>query len=313
MQVQEGVGWAELAPLGSIRAVTVLVTGASGLIGRSLVPFLAARDEVRACVRRPEAADPLRAAGAKVAVGGWDEVDALAEISRGVYTLIHLVGGANQPDFDHMLAANHGSVLTALAAAREAKVRRFILVSVPGASVDTTHPYLRAKGLAEEAVANSGLEHAIVRSTHAYGLGGLWFTSVVEGALTVPPFVVGSGEQIVAPVLADDLAAVIVAADDHVGDLCGTWALEGPDALSAAELVGRLTPTGVDPVPVPADAAAARLTERLGASVSVLASEFFALPSRADAPDAASAFGVERTPFDEGLRRTMERASAVGR
>jgi nucleoside-diphosphate-sugar epimerase len=206
-----------------------------------------------------------------------------------------------------MLAANHGSVLTALAAAREAKVRRFILVSVPGASVDATHPCLRAKGLAEEAVVNSGLEHAIVRSTHVYGLGGLWFTSVVEGALTVPPFVVGSGEQIVAPVLADDLAAVIVAADDHVGDLCGTWALEGPDALSAAELVGRLTPTGVDPVPVPADAAALRLTERLGASVSVLASEFFALPSRADAPDAASAFGVERTPFDQGLRRTMER------
>jgi NADH dehydrogenase len=290
-----------------------MVTGASGVIGRSLVPLLAARDEVRACVRRADAADPLRAEGAKVAIGRSDDSDALAEILKGVYTVVHLVGGSNQPDIDQMLAANHGSVLTALAAAREAKVRRFILVSVPGASVDAAHPYLRAKGLAEEAVVNSGLEHAIVRSTHAYGLGGLWFTSLVEGALTVPPFVVGSGDQIMAPVLADDLAAVIVAADDHVGDLCGTWALEGPDALSAAELVGRLTPTGVEPVPVPADAAAARLTERLGATVSVLASEFFALPSRADAPDAASAFGVERTPFDEGLRRTTARATAAGR
>jgi uncharacterized protein YbjT (DUF2867 family) len=119
-----------------------------------------------------------------------------------------LVGGPNQLD-DEMLAANHGSVLIALAAAREARVRRFILVSAPGAAVDAEHPYLRAKGLAEEAVANSGIDHAIVRSTHAYGLGGLWFTSVVEGSLASSPFVVGDGAQELAPVFAHDLAAVL--------------------------------------------------------------------------------------------------------
>ena len=73
--------------------MTVMVTGASGLIGRALVPLLVRNDEVRACVRRPETADALRAAGAKVAVGHFDDADALAEILKRVFTVIHLVGG----------------------------------------------------------------------------------------------------------------------------------------------------------------------------------------------------------------------------
>ncbi len=282
--------------------MTVMVIGASGLIGRALVPLLVRKDEVRAAVRRPEAADPLRAAGAKVAVGWSDDADALAEILKRVYTVIHLVGGPNQPDDDAVLAANHGSVLTALAASREAGVRRFVLVSAAGASIDSSNPYLRAKGLAEEAVANSGLEHAIVRSTHAYGPGGLWLAATVEGATASPPFVVGDGTQSVAPVFADDLAAVLVAADDRDGRLEGTWALEGPDAVTMADLVTILAVPGADPpVPTTVHEAAARLTDGLEAPVSQTAAEVFSLPSRADAPDAAD---VVRCRTDVPRRRT---------
>ena len=95
-----------------------MVTGASGMIGRALVPLLIRNDEVRACVRRPEAAPALRAMGAKVAVGHLDDADALAEILKRVFTVIHLVGGPTQVDDDAVLAANHGSVITALAASR---------------------------------------------------------------------------------------------------------------------------------------------------------------------------------------------------
>jgi len=163
-----------------------MVTGASGMIGRTLVPLLIRNDEVRACVRRPEAAPSLRAMGAKVAVGHLDDADALAEILKRVFTVIHLVGGPTQGDDDAVLAANHGSVITALAASREAGVSRFVLLSATGAAVDASNRYLRAKGLAEEAVANSGLEHAIVRSTHAYGLGGSWLAVTVALGLCVP-------------------------------------------------------------------------------------------------------------------------------
>lgn len=295
--------------------MTVMVMGASGLIGRALVPLLCRKDEVRACVRRPEAAEPLRAVGAKVAVGPFDDADALAEILKRVYTVIHLVGGPNHPSDNEVLEANHGSVLTSLAAAREAGVRRFVFVSASGASVEATNPYLRAKGLAEEAVANSGMEHAIVRSTHAYGLGGLWFTATVEGATASLPFVVGDGSQSLAPVFADDLAAVLAAVDDREGALEGTWTLEGPDAMSASELVTLLAPDEATPIPLSPEEAAPRLAVGLGMAVSRTAAEVFALPSRADppdAPDAGAAFGVARTPLVVGLRATVEHAAGVG-
>jgi uncharacterized protein YbjT (DUF2867 family) len=293
--------------------MTVMVTGASGLIGRALVPMLVRNDEVRACVRRPDAADALRALGAKVAIGGLDDVDALAEIMKRVYSVVHLVGGPNQPDDDAVIAANHGSVMTALAAAREAKVRRFVLVSATGAAIDASNPYLRAKGLAEEAVAECGLEHAIVRSTHAYGLGGLWFAATVEGATASPPFTVGDGTASLAPVFADDLAAVLAEIDDREGPVEGTWAIEGPDAASASELVTLLGKDGAAPVPLSPPDAAERLADGLGVPFSRTAAELFALPSRADAPDAAAEFGVRRTPLVEGLHATLERAAVTGR
>ena len=282
------------------------------MIGRSLVPLLVGRDEVRACVGRPEAAETLRAMGAKVAVGRLRDADALAEVLRGVYSLIHLIGGPNQPDGDTLLAANHGSTLTALSAAREAGVCRFVLVSVPGAHPEADQPFLRAKGLAEEAVSNSGLQHAIIRSTHVYGLGGLWFTAAVEGALASPAFIIGQGEQEIAPVLVDDIASVLAAADDRVEDVAGIWALEGPDVITPLALYGRLAPGGSPPRPLTPAQAAKRLTGALGVPVSLTATEHFARPSRADAPDAAAALAIVRTSLEIGLRRTAEQAAAAG-
>ena len=293
--------------------MTVMVTGASGLIGRALVPLLLRNDEVRACVRRPEAADALRAVGAKVAVGRFDDADTLAEILKRVFTLIHLVGGPQQVDDDAVLSANHGSVVTALAAAREAGVRRFVLLSATGASVDSTNRYLRAKGLAEEAVANSGIEHAIFRSTHAYGLGGTWLAATVEGATASPPFVIGDGRQSVAPVFVDDVAAVLAAADDSEAALEGTWALEGPDAVAMADLVALLSAPG-DEAPVPLDPAeAASRLEVLGLPISRTAVELYALSSRADAPGAAAAFGVTRTTLADGLRAVAQQTAGAER
>src|SRR4029077_21229031 len=100
-------------------------------------------------------------------------------------------------------------------AAKQAGTKRFVLLSVPGVDPDTTQPFLRAKGLAEEAIRASGMQHAIVSSARADGLGGLWFTATVEGALAEPPFVVGAGDNDLAPIFAEDGASVLAAIDDN--------------------------------------------------------------------------------------------------
>jgi uncharacterized protein YbjT (DUF2867 family) len=286
-----------------------MVTGASGVVGRAVVKALLARDEVRATVRRPVAAEYLRQLGAKVAIRDVDRADALAEILPRCHTLVHLIGGPNQPDPDELFRANHGSVLMALEAAVAAGTKRFVLVSVPGADPDATHPFLRAKGLAEEAVRASGLEHAIVRASNVYGLGGLWFTSAVEGALADPPLVCGPGDQEVAPLLAEDLGAVIAAIDDAEVGLAGTWGSEGPDVLTADEMVRLLRGDDAPIVHADGQAAAEALTRLLEVRIDAVAASFLALPSRSDAPEAAEAFGVRRTPLLDGLRVTLEAAA----
>jgi NADH dehydrogenase len=291
--------------------VTVLVNGASGVVGHAAVRALLALDEVRATVRRPEAAAPLRALGAKVAIRELDRADAIGEVVPRCHTVIHLVGGPNQADPDALFRANHGSVLAALEAAREAGVRRFVLVSVPGAAPDAAHPFLRAKGLAEEAVAASGLDHAILRCSHVYGVGGLWFTAAVQGALASPPFVAGAGDQIVAPVLADDVAAVLAAIDDHAGALGSVWALEGPDALTADGFCALLRDDEAVPGHADGQAAARLLSSLLGIPVDAVAASYLASASRADAPDASAAFGIARTPLERGLRQILEAAAVV--
>jgi uncharacterized protein YbjT (DUF2867 family) len=286
-----------------------MVTGASGLLGRAVVTAMAERDEVRATVRREEAAPALRALGAKVAVRGLSDPDDLIEILPRVHTVVHLVGGINQASDEELFAANHGSALTVVRAAKEAGVRRVILVSAPGASPEADHPYLRAKGLAEEAAIESGLEHAVIRTTHAYGVGGFWFTATVVA--TEHGFVAGDGRHRLAPVFADDVGAVVAAIDDRRDHVNGTWGLEGPDEMSGDELFALLGEAG-DPEHLEPPAAATRLTELLGVPVSVRAAELLAAASVADAPDAAAAFGVRRTPLAEGLALTAERTAKIG-
>lgn len=288
-----------------------MVTGASGVVGEAVVRALVGRDEVRATVRRAEAAEPLRALGAKVAVRALEAADELAEILPRVHTLVHLVGGPHQVDDEGVLGANFTSTLVAIAAARDAGVARFALVSVPGADPEAADPYRRAKGLAEEAVAASGLEYAIVRAAPVYGLGGLWFTAVVQGTLADPPVVIGDPARPVAPVFADDLGAVIAAIDDRGEPVHGTWVLEGPDVVRAEELVGLLRADAGSPRPMQGPDVASQLEALLGLRLCAAAVHDLTTAGRAiDAPDAAAAFGVSRTPLLEGLRAVAERAGA---
>jgi NADH dehydrogenase len=291
--------------------MTVMVTGASGVVGDAVVRALVGRDEVRATVRRQESAEAVRALGAKVAVRTIERSEDLAEILQRVHTVVHLIGGPNQPDDDAVFAANHRSALAAVDAARELKVRRFILASVPGADPAADDAYLRAKGLAEEAVTSSDLDHAIVRLAPVYGVGGLWFTAVVQGALAAPPLALGDPDAVVAPVFADDVGALVAALDDRPAAIRGTWSFEGAEAVSIRELLHLLRGDELAPQVLDAAESAARLTDLLGIPVSPTAARYLARAGVArDAPDAGTAFGVPRTGLLDGLRTTLERVGA---
>jgi hypothetical protein len=123
--------------------------------------------------------------------------------------------------------------------------------------------------------------------------------------------VIGDGSQVAAPILASDVCAVVAAIDDRRDAVEGIWSLRGPDELTADDVVAIAgegeTPAHLDPA-----AAAERLTELLGIAASVRATEHWAAPSVADAPDAAAAFGVSTTPFADGLPAVAAEVAQAG-
>lgn len=280
----------------------VVVTGASGYVGRALVSHLSERGgQVRAYVRRREVVDPLRALGAKVAVGSLLDAGTLATVMSDAHTVCHLAGGLALGSDAAYEEANLATTRAVLDAAEEAELRRVLFLSYPGADPGSGNAYLRTKGMAEQAVRASGREHVILRSTHVYGPGSRWLDEMrraVSGRLAT---VLGTGRQRLAPVYISDVVAVLAGADDRDRVVSGTWGVQGPDEVTADDLADLLA--GRPKRKAHVGPGMARLAGRLtGRRYSAAMLEILAADSLADAPDASSEFGVRATPLGDGLR-----------
>lgn len=279
----------------------VVVTAASGGIGRVLVPELAVRGEVRAVVGRSGSAEPLRAAGAKVAVCDLADTATLASVMDGAHTVVHLAGGVDYPDEEAYREANLDTTIDMLEAATQAEVQRIVMHSYPGASPDAANVYLRFKGQAEEAVRSSGVDHVILRCTHVYG-PGQWWLEMIRTATRRPvaAVVIGPGTQRLAPVFVRDVARAIVAADDRASAVSGTFGLQGPDVVTADRMTDLVTGRPRRKVHL-TPGTAARVSRLLGRSVSSSLLQLLAADSLADPPDGAGEFGIELTNLRSGL------------
>ncbi|NNC93342.1 MAG: NAD(P)H-binding protein [Acidimicrobiia bacterium] len=127
----------------------VIVVGADTEHGRAVAEALSARDgEVRAFVTDPNAAQPLRARGIKVAVGDVSDASHIAGAALGAFSAV-LIAEAGRDDRERSFAASHDALLRAWAEGlRDAGVSRVIWVA-PGDNLP-------------EAVASSSMEGAVV-------------------------------------------------------------------------------------------------------------------------------------------------------
>jgi NADH dehydrogenase len=213
----------------------VLITGATGMVGRALAKRLVREGgQVRAYVRREDA--DLRALGVHLAIGAIDDVPRLESALTRVHTIVHLVGGLWPPPHGDLDSLNRDSTEAAVIAATAAEVPRFIFLSFPGADPASPNEFLAAKGRAEEHVRGGGFEHAIFRPVPTIE----WFARTFEmlqlgRAVSVP----APGTQRFNPLVLDDLVDTLVAADARDGEVRGTWELGGP-AIMTLDDVARL-------------------------------------------------------------------------
>jgi uncharacterized protein YbjT (DUF2867 family) len=149
----------------------VAIAGGHGQIALRLAELLSRRgDQVVALIRNPEHADDVRQAGAEPAVVDLEhasEAD-VAQAIAGADAVVFAAGAGPGSGPARKETMDFGGAVKLVAAAKQAGVRRYVIVSSMGADPnapgeDTFSVYLRAKGRADDVVRASGLDATVVR------------------------------------------------------------------------------------------------------------------------------------------------------
>ena len=296
----------------------ILVTGGTGFIGPRVVHALRERDkEVRALVRNPsgKAATTLAAWGAELVRGDMTDRESLRGAVEGSEVVVHLVA-IRQGSGEQFRRVMEDGTRDLVAAAKEAGVKRFVLMSALGTTEETKDlvPYYHAKWQEEQAVSGSGLEHVIFRPSFVFAKdGGILptFRRLAKVAPVTP--ITGSGKQRIQPIWIDDVAAYFAQSVDKPEAANSTFELGGPDAVSWNEFWARLKRAlgqrrpSVH-VPMALMRANALLTERLPGNIP-LTRDLLTMHEHGDNvvsnDEAVRTFRLPLVPLDEQLRRAV--------
>jgi len=209
--------------------MTILVTGATGTIGRNVVEQLVKRGaDVRALVRDPSKANFPD--NVSVAQGDLLDVDSLRSALSGVSTLFLL--NAVVPD-------EFTQALIALNLAREAGVNRIVYLSVIHSDLYVNVPHFAGKFGVERMIEQMGFNATILRPAYFIS-NDLTIKDVVTGYGVYPMPIGSKGLAMVDPRDVAEIAAIeLIRRDQAKGQL----SLErinvvGPDMLTGNDIAG---------------------------------------------------------------------------
>ena len=220
----------------------VMVTGATGFLGRRVVrELLARRHQVRCLIHVPGRERLFNHHEVELHYGNVLDTDSLAAAFYNVEAVVHLVAiirPTRRLTFD---LVNRQGTANVLAAAREAGARQFQHISALGAANDQSYAYLHSKWQAEQEVINGGLPYTILRPSVLFGEGDEFITSLAALVRLFPLTpVFGSGANRLQPIAADDLARCIAISLERQNIKGRIISLGGPQRLSYNEIVSEV-------------------------------------------------------------------------
>jgi uncharacterized protein YbjT (DUF2867 family) len=219
----------------------VLVTGGTGFVGPHVVRRLV-DDGHTVRVLEHTAGSSAELPSQEAVEGSMTDPESLRRAVEGQEAVVHLVAIINgkPEEFEQVMEQGTRDLL---ASAREAGVRRFVLMSALGTTEETKDlvPYYGAKWQMEQDVKASGLEHVIFRPSFIFGReGGALgqFKKLAKLAPVTP--IVGPGTQRIQPIWADDVGAYFGEGVVRPEAANRTFELGGPDAVTWNEFWTRL-------------------------------------------------------------------------
>lgn len=212
---------------------TILVTGATGFVGRHLVPALVAEGhDVRAMTRDPDTYD-----GEGTAVeGDVTTPSTLGPALDGVDIAYYLVHSLDEEDFEETEAR---SARAFGEAAGEAGVRQIIFLGGLGPDdADELSVHLRSRRAVESLLGEGGVPVTVLRAAVIVGDGGIsWEITrqLVENlpAMVVPQWAMTKTQ----PIALDDVVRYLVGVAGSEAAIGEVFEIGGPEALTYLEML----------------------------------------------------------------------------
>ncbi|MPY49333.1 SDR family oxidoreductase [Streptomyces acidicola] len=276
----------------------IVVTGATGNIGRTLVPLLAERGEdVVAVSRRPQPEG--LPAGVRHAQADVGNSASMRPVLDGADSFFLLLGGELN---------GHGESPDALiGGALDAGVKRFVLLS---SQINSTRPealsHTRLRDF-EAAVRASGADFTILRPGGFASNALAWAESVRAQRTIFAPF----GDVALPVIDPADIAAVAAAALHEEGHAGRTYELTGPEAISPrqqAAVISQSLGEDVAFVELSREQAQAHMAQFMPEEVIDGTLDILGVPLPAEqaiSPDTESVLGRTARPFGEWVARNL--------
>jgi uncharacterized protein YbjT (DUF2867 family) len=216
----------------SVQPLSVLVTGATGFVGRRLVPALVeAGHEVKAMTRRPE---DYRGQGTPVG-GDVSDPGSLGEAVSGVDVAIYLVHSLDDDDFERKDAAAARSFALAAAASG---VEQIIYLGGLGKDDTDLSAHLRSRREVEKLLGASGVPVTVLRAAIVVGAGGISWEMTRQLVKNLPAMVVPKWAATrTQPIALDDVIrylAGVVGVEKTYGQV---YEIGGSDRLTYVEML----------------------------------------------------------------------------
>jgi uncharacterized protein YbjT (DUF2867 family) len=285
-----------------------VVFGATGVVGRALLPLLAGEREVVAVSRSAHGSeDGVRWVEADVASG--EGLAAALEGATVVYYLVHSLGERDFARHDREAAQN-----VSREAAR-AGVEQIVYLGGLGGDDPDASPHLRSRRETGEHLASDGVPVTTLRAAMIVGKGSAAFETILGLVKRLPVMITPSWVSTpTQPIALEDVARYLAGVARNEAAIGAAFDAGGPEVMTYRQMIERIAallgkrPRIVE-VPVLTPALSAlwlELVTPVNASVARPLVEGLRSPTVAREERLRQLLPFELTPFDVAARRALE-------
>lgn len=222
----------------------ILVTGATGFIGKALTRNLVDSGYAVRVLLRPSPESPDLPPGVPVEVGvaSLNDPRGLRAALVDIGIIYHLASQERHGAGGDLLQTDIQGTKNLVSAAEDAGIDRFFFLSHLGADRASAFPIMTAKAIAEQQIQKSSLNYTILRTGQVFGPQD-HFTTNLARLIRAIPFIFllpDQGDTLLQPLWIKDLTTALVWALDLENTHRKLYEIGGPEQLTFREIVETL-------------------------------------------------------------------------